>query len=100
MKNIICKLKDCLRSVTHDSIKSIFSTSIHNQAQYVRTDLLLICFSFSIADLNALTYSVVLNVYLTYNSDWIKLQPAIFPLSQRVNRFHELLADSTQRFLQ
>ena len=30
----------------------------------------------------------------------IKLQPAIFPLSQHVIRFHELPADTTQRFLQ
>ena len=29
-----------------------------------------------------------------------KLQPAIFPLSQHVIRFHELPADTTQRFLQ
>ena len=51
----------------HNSIKSIF---IHNQAEYARVDLLLICFSFSIADVNILTYSMVLNVYLTYNSRW------------------------------
>ena len=31
---------------------------------------------------------------------FIKLQPAIFPLSQHVIRFHELPADTTQRFLQ
>ena len=30
----------------------------------------------------------------------IKLQPAIFPLSQHVIRFHELPTDTTQRFLQ
>ena len=30
----------------------------------------------------------------------IKLQPAIFPLSQHVIRFHELPADTMQRFLQ
>ena len=30
----------------------------------------------------------------------VKLQPAIFPLSQHVIRFHELPADTTQRFLQ
>ena len=30
----------------------------------------------------------------------IKLQPAIFPLSQHVIRFHELPPDTTQRFLQ
>ena len=30
----------------------------------------------------------------------LKLQPAIFPLSQHVIRFHELPADTTQRFLQ
>ena len=29
-----------------------------------------------------------------------KLQPAIFPLSQHVVRFHELSADTTQRFLE
>ena len=29
-----------------------------------------------------------------------KLQPAIFPFSQHVIRFHELPADTTQRFLQ
>ena len=29
----------------------------------------------------------------------IKLQPAIYPLSQHVIRFHELPADITQRFL-
>ena len=31
---------------------------------------------------------------------WIKLQPAIFPLSQHVIRFHELPDNTTQRFLQ
>ena len=31
---------------------------------------------------------------------FIKLQPAIFPLSQHIIRFHELPADTTQRFLQ
>ena len=45
-----------------------------------------------------------------HRSDWIivtrrsfagiKLQPAIFHLSQHVIRFHELQADTTQRFLQ
>ena len=30
----------------------------------------------------------------------LKLQPAIFPLSQHVIRFHELPLDTTQRFLQ
>ena len=30
----------------------------------------------------------------------VKLQPAIFPLSQHVIRFHELPADTTQRFLE
>ena len=30
----------------------------------------------------------------------LKLQPAIFPLSQHVIHFHELPADTTQRFLQ
>ena len=30
----------------------------------------------------------------------IKLQPAIFPLSQHVIRFHELPADTTQRFIE
>ena len=30
----------------------------------------------------------------------VKLQPAIFPLSQHVIRFHELPVDTTQRFLQ
>ena len=30
----------------------------------------------------------------------IKLQPAICPLSQHVIRFHELPADTKQRFLQ
>ena len=29
----------------------------------------------------------------------LKLQPAIFPLSQHVIRFHEIPADTTQRFL-
>ena len=30
----------------------------------------------------------------------VKLQPAIFPFSQHVIRFHELPADTMQRFLQ
>ena len=43
-----------------------------------------------------------------YHSLWIieeqpsviKLQPAIFPLSQHIIHFHELPADTMQRFLQ
>ena len=31
---------------------------------------------------------------------FFKLQPAIFPLSQHVIRFHELPADTTQRFIE
>ena len=34
------------------------------------------------------------------NTGCLELQPAIFPLSQHVIRFHELPADTTQRFLQ
>ena len=41
------------------------------------------------------TYACTKTCHLT-----IKLQPTIFPLSQHVIRFHELPADTTQRFLQ
>ena len=42
-----------------------------------------------------------LHVELHYRWETLfKLQPAIFPLSQHVIRFHELPADTTQRFLQ
>ena len=38
-----------------------------------------------------------------YGATWpslLKLEPAIFPLSQHVIRFHELPADTNQRFLE
>ena len=35
-----------------------------------------------------------------FNLLLLKLQPAIFPLSQQVIRFHELPTDTTQRFLE
>ena len=50
----------------------------------------------------ALHTIVIVSHVINYSSYllFIKLHPAIFPLSQHVIRFHELPADTTQRFLQ
>ena len=48
-----------------------------------------------------LVFNVSTNVDTRYSTLCrIKLQPAIFPLSQHVIRFHELPADTNQRFLE
>ena len=41
-----------------------------------------------------------ISTYMRKGYVWVKLQPAIFPLSQHVIRFHKLPTATTQRFLQ